>query len=921
MAKVLDLIFKLDVAMNNGIGGNLAAVGQAVNDFNNKLAGLKKTAAQTGEFVNLSQKIRTNQETMLSMRQSAKLTGTQLDASRMQVQKLQSRYSALKAAQDKLIQSGQKKSATYQILTQRLARTRGELQAAQTQTRNLEREQSRLNNSADKLQRGLERDRESLSQLRNALGAAGQSTDALREKQARQLQQIERIEAAQRRYNEVRSKLSWNSFKGDLLESAAIVKTFQAPIKINMDFTAAMASYKSVARLTAEEFNDMSALAQKLGAETQFTATQAAQTMEILSRAGWNTQDIQAGVGQVLNMAAAEGLQLTQSADAITRILGGMGMKSNQAGELADILAFTSSQFPTDILKIADVMKPAAPLASQIGMNAKQLAALVGVMAQYGYSDSDAGTAIASTLMRLAREPKEVAKALDKLNISVKTRDGHYREFPDLLKEIYAKTVKLGEAEQVNYFARIFGLQQGKALTALAKGAYNGDIDRAEQRLNNNEHVGWAGQTAQIRNDTLTGDLTRLGSAWEGLMNKIGQALEPINRFVTGTLTNWITELNNLITNHQDLANWIARVVYIAGGLKIFFTVYKYMKLIFSLASSWAALQTAINGVSIATKAWEGAQWLLNAAMNANPIGLVITAIAGLVAAGYALYENWDKIKQFGVTMWEYIQQAAAALANWFNSWVLPNIFEPLLNFAGDIIDGLKNLFSGFGDWLMSVFSNLNPFNWELPSWLGGGSSNSTQVSAPPQLGGKAGSNGQRNTTIRTPGGRNKGGFTPHASGGIFTTPHLGLVAEAGAEAIIPLTDKTRGTGLLIQAAQKLGLIHESSNTSSINNNNLTRSFTETNNIISREVFGSNQETLSESKRGIFSDGDSTTNINYVNGGTNRNNKQFAPVINISVNASGPELQNNNSLGELIAERVKSVLDEINNNFMRLEYA
>ena len=888
MAKMLELVVGLSCVMQGQPEAPFRQASYAVQQFNSKIKSLTSTQKLAGDFQKLTQNINYNNKALSQNRQqfgeNAKRImslkqGIQDTRARQEIERLQRANDKLNASYEKL----QQKDKSYQ---QSLSDTSSKLKAAGFDTDNLAA-------SHDKLQRELDQT----------------------------AQANQRVAEAQKKFDIVRSQLSWGNIRGDLIKSAAIVKTFQAPIKINMDFTAAMASYRSVARLTEKEFNDMSMLAQRLGAETQFTATQAAQTMEILSRAGWNTQDIQAGVGQVLNMAAAEGLQLTQSADAITRILGGMGMKSNQAGELADILAFTSSQFPTDILKIAEVMKPAAPLASQIGMNAKQLAALVGVMAQYGYSDSDAGTAIASTLMRLAKEPKEVTKALDKLNISVKTRDGHYREFPDLLKEIYTKTAKFGEAEQVNYFARIFGLQQGKALTALAKGAYNGDIDRAEQRLNNNEHVGWAGQTAQIRNDTLTGDLTRLSSAWEGLMNKIGQALEPINRFVTGTLTNWITDLNNLITNHQDLANWIARIVYIAGGLKIFFTVYKYMKLIFSLASSWATLQTAINGVSIATKAWEGAQWLLNAAMNANPIGLVITAIAGLVAAGYALYENWDKIKQFGVTMWEYIQQAAAALANWFNSWVLPNIFEPLLNFAGDIIDGLKNLFSGFGDWLMSVFSNLNPFNWELPSWLGGGSSNSAQVSAPPQLGGKAGSNGQRNATIRTPGGRNKGGFTPHAVGGIFTKPHLGLVAEAGAEAIIPLTDKTRGTGLLIQAAEKLGLIHESSNTSSINNNNLTRSFSETNNIINREVFSSKQETLSESKRGIFSDGDSTTNINYVNGGTNRNNKQFAPVINISVNASGPELQNNNSLGELIAERVKSVLDEINNNFMRLEYA
>ena len=128
------------------------------------------------------------------------------------------------------------------------------------------------------------------------------------------------------------------------------------------------------------------------------------------------------------------------------------------------------------------------------------------------------------------------------------------------------------------------------------------------------------------------------------------------------------------------------------------------------------------------------------------------------------------------------------------------------------------------------------------------------------------------------------------------------------------MTDKTRGTGLLIQAADRLGLINTSNNSSSINNN-FTRSISESSNIINREIFNSERE--------ILQNGSGNRNLSsIINRRDNNNNlHEFAPVINITVNANENESRDNYSLSELISQKVRNILDEINNNFARLEYA
>ncbi len=127
----------------------------------------------------------------------------------------------------------------------------------------------------------------------------------------------------------------------------------------------------------------------------------------------------------------------------------------------------------------------------------------------------------------------------------------------------------------------------------------------------------------------------------------------------------------------------------------------------------------------------------------------------------------------------------------------------------------------------------------------------------------------------------------PHAFGGIMTRPHIGMVAEAGPEAIIPLTDKTRGVPLVMRAAQILGLNTE--NPASI----ITQG---------REMINY----VSQSSSGN-TDGNTAVGASSMT---------FTPTYNITVNGEGSR-----SIGENIRAVIEDTMNEIMSRMERVSYA
>ncbi|MBQ7215506.1 MAG: phage tail tape measure protein [Synergistaceae bacterium] len=722
----------------------------------------------------------------------------------------------------------QKQTQKLEVLRQKLSQAQAKVKDFQARRRQGEiidpKAFTRANEEAARLQKLVQENSRTLGKFRDELKAAEVDTKDLAGAQSKLQLQTERakaaqdrLNAAQNRYTQLREQFSWSNIRSDVMKSAAIIAAFKQPVTVAMNFDQAMAQVRAVKTMTSEEFGKLETQAMELGATTVYSATQAANTQENLARAGMSIKDITAAMPAVLSMAGAEGMDLAQAGSIIADSLGGMNLEGKFAGRLADVLAYTSASSNTNIAEIGEAFKAAAPVLSQQGATMEQIASYIGVMANKGYKGGEAGNALASTAMRLAELPTKAKAMLKGIGIdpdkSFQTKEGRMAELPEIMRIIdkAMTSKKLGEKARLGIISTVFGKSQGKAMSAFMQASSAGDADLMQNGVYN-DSFGKAAEMNRTRNNTLKGDITSLSSAWEGLMIAIGKPLDAVNRSAVQVVTELLQKTTKFINENKTLMRVLLRAGYLFGGMKVLGTVLKYgtllVKLPFAKLAVWGAAanaEAAAAGSSIGligkvlggllhpiTSLKAGFSGLWGLAL-AHPFGAILTAGLGLLI----LIAKWDDLKA------------------WWDSWTIEDVWAMLPKWAQEDLEACKKWFTDIYDWIKEKFSKLNPFNWELPSWMGGGTlwekqgqvnnaNAALQGYTPPSVApGKpiithSGGTGQFNAKPR--------GAQAHALGGIFTVPHIGLVAEAGPEAIIPLKDKSRGIPLAQKAMQALGM-------------------------------------------------------------------------------------------------------------------
>ena len=416
------------------------------------------------------------------------------------------------------LQNAAGKSAKFDALQKRITQNQAAMLAmrkAALQSTN-ETERARLTRKADSLQKTLDKDRESLARLRKELQDSGVDTGKLTSEQSRPQSQLERSQSAQQRltdaqsrYQKLMGRLSWGNMKDTVMGAMMTAKMFQAPVKLSMDFEAAMARVKAVGFTDGENlegFERIKEQALELGAATKFTAVEAARAQENLIRAGMSAEQTMSAMTGTLNMAAAEGMSIDEASAIIAKGLGGMGLESKLAPRYADVLSYTSSKSNTDIRTIAEAMRISAPTAAGQNIQLEQLASYIGALANKGYEGSDVGTAIASSISRLARRPKQADEALRELGVSVMTKSGGLVELPHIMKQLDAKMKGMGKIQKQSYLSRIFGGNFDKVMLAFMSSVSSGE----QERLQAGEYIesfGWSKKQADINLETLAGQM------------------------------------------------------------------------------------------------------------------------------------------------------------------------------------------------------------------------------------------------------------------------------------------------------------------------------------------------------------------------------------------------------------------------------
>lgn len=329
-----------------------------------------------------------------------------------------------------------------------------------------------------------------------------------------------------------------NNLKGqaaDLVKQMAMMATGggivafgKNVIETTRNFEDGMARVQAVTNATQAEFQMMEQEALKWGSNTRYTATEAANSLENLTRNGLSAQQATEALGPTLQLAQANTIGLAEAADITTNVMNGFGLEVKDTGRVNDVLSSTAAHSATNISMLAEAEKNAAPFGHSLGQSIEEVNASLGVLADVGIKGSDAGTAIRMVLMGLASPTAKQQKAFKQLGLDISESSLRSEGLTKTLEKLRDSGV-MKAANSAELLGDIFGRRVAPQAMALLN-----NIDGLKTKLDilNNSQGTTARMFKQSYSD-LSNSLYGVQSAWENLQITLGKTTD--NPLVTFT--------------------------------------------------------------------------------------------------------------------------------------------------------------------------------------------------------------------------------------------------------------------------------------------------------------------------------------------------------------------------------------------------
>ena len=332
------------------------------------------------------------------------------------------------------------------------------------------------------------------------------------------------------------------SAKAIVAFSGALGTASVAAIKVGSDFEAQMSRVQAISGSTGKELEELRNQAIQLGADTSFSASEAAQGMENLAAAGFTTSEIMDAMPGLLDLAAAAGEDLAASSDIAASTLRGFGLAASDAGHVADVLAENANRTNSSVAETGEAMKYIAPLARTAGISMEETAAAIGIMANAGIQGSQAGTTLRGALSRLSKPTDDMVGVMEQLGISFYDSEGKMKSLSDQVGMLRTAMQGMTDEQKNNVLVTLYGQESLSGMLALIN---EGEGSLTQLTESFRECDGAAQQAATTMQDNLQGaieqmkgSLETLGivlydSVSEPLKNLAQQATDAINQLTT----------------------------------------------------------------------------------------------------------------------------------------------------------------------------------------------------------------------------------------------------------------------------------------------------------------------------------------------------------------------------------------------------
>lgn len=451
---------------------------------------------------------------------------------------------------------------------------------------------------------------------------------------------------------------------------------------------------------TAVEAEELNKAMKEAAANSTFGMSDAANATLNFARAGLDAKQSAAALAPAMNLAAGEGGDLDTVSAGLVATINGFHGSFEDAEKYADVFASACNNSALDVNSLSNAMSVAAPIFSSSGYSVNDAALYMGVMANNGIEASKAANSLKTGLARLVSPTKDSAVTMDKLGISVTNADGTMKDSITIQKELHDAFAELSESEQIAAASVIFGKNQMAPWLALINTA-PGDVEKLNDSLATCK--GTTREMAGTMMGGFGGSIEKAKSSLDVLVYSLGESLAPMISKVIGFVQGLVDWFNALSPEEKDRIVNIGLIAAAIGPLLIILG--KLMTAIGSIMTWAPKIVSGLSTIGGGLKALWGV-------MSANPITLIVAAVAALVGAFVYLWNHCEWFRQFWIDLWEGIKAVVADFIEVVKQlWqefisALAKIWETIKNAVASACEAIKNVVTTAWNAIKTTVSN-----------------------------------------------------------------------------------------------------------------------------------------------------------------------------------------------------------------------
>lgn len=339
-----------------------------------------------------------------------------------------------------------------------------------------------------------------------------------------------------------------------------------AAVKMAADFDQQMSTVQANTGATSAQMDQLRAAAIEAGASTVYSASDSADAINDLGKAGMSVTDIlTGGLSGALNLAASDGMAVGDAAEYMANALSMFHLKGSQASQVADTLAAGAGKAVGNVSDFGEALNNCGAQANSFGMNVQETTGVLALFAQNGTIGAEAGTQLNSMLMKLAAPSAEASNTMRELGISAYDAQGHFVGMANFAGQLQKAEKGLTDEQRNQANATIFGSYAIKAANYLYEAGESG-VNKWTKAVSES---GYAAEQAAAKNNNLKGDLENLSGSMESLMISVGEGAQgPLRKMVQG--------LDTLVDTFSGLPSGAQQTIVVMASLAgVFGAVHK----------------------------------------------------------------------------------------------------------------------------------------------------------------------------------------------------------------------------------------------------------------------------------------------------------------------------------------------------------